>query len=185
MPEEFSDIELIEKYLNNNTAAFDILYSRYRRQLYAYLNRLMPGQYALADDVFQNTWVKVIKQLPKYKHKEKFLAWVTRIAHNLAVDHFRKSKHEILAEDTESTRLFAAIGNEPWRVLDKSELSASLEKCVAKLQEEQREVFILRQNEMSFKEISKIQSVSINTALGRMQYALKNLRGCMAVWKNQ
>lgn len=185
MPDEISDKELIEKYLNNNVAAFDILYSRYRRQLYAYLNRLLPGQHALADDIFQNTWIKVIRQLPKYKHQQKFLAWVTRIAHNLAIDHFRKSKHEILSDDTESTRLFASKGNEPWRKLDTAELSASLENCVEKLQEEQREVFILRQNEMSFKEISAVQDVSINTALGRMQYAIKNLRVCMAGWKNK
>ncbi len=185
MPEEFTDFELIEKYLNNNCAAFDILYSRYRRPLYAYLNRLLPGQHALADDIFQNTWIKVVRQLPKYKHSEKFMAWVTRIAHNLAIDHFRKSKREILTEDTESSRLFAEIGNEPWRNLDTSELAKSLEICVGKLKDEQREVFILRQNDMGFKEISEIQSVSINTALGRMQYAIKNLRNCMSDWNEK
>jgi len=184
MPDKLSDIELIEKYLDNNSAAFDILYTRYRKQLYAYLNRLLPGQHSLADDIFQNTWVKVIRQLPKYRHSERFLAWITRIAHNLAIDHFRKSKKEVLSDNTEKTKLFAAVGSEPWRGLDNRELAKALENCVGKLQSEQCEVFVLRQNKMSFKEIAEIQQCSINTALGRMQYAVKNLRNCMAEWKN-
>ena len=184
MPDELSDIELIERYLNNDSAAFDILYFRYKKRLYAYLNRFLPGQHALVDDIFQNTWIKIIAQLPKYKHSQKFMAWTTRIAHNLAIDHFRKSKHEISTDNTESTTIFAAIGSEPWRALDNSELASALEGCIAKLNNEQREVFILRQNSMSFKEIAAIQKCSINTALGRMQYAVKNLRGCMAYWKD-
>jgi len=185
MADEFSDIELIEKYLNNNSAAFDILYSRYKNQLYAYLNRLLPGQHALADDIFQNTWIKVIRQLPKYNDRQRFIGWIMRIAHNLAIDHFRKSKHEILSDDTESSKLFAVIGNEPWRNLDNAELADAISGCVAKLKDEQREVFILRQDDLSFKEIAGVQSCSINTVLGRMQYAIRNLRNCMAEWKNQ
>ena len=183
MSEEFSDIELIERYLKHDSTAFDILYGRYRNQLYAYLNRLLPGQYALVDDIFQNTWIKVIRQLPKYKHNNRFIGWVMRIAHNLAIDHFRKSKHEVLSDDTESSKLFAVIGNEPWRNLDNEELGEALAGCIAELKEEQREVFILRQDDLSFKEIAEIQSCSINTALGRMQYAIKNLRNCMTIWK--
>ena len=184
MSEEFSDIELIERYLKHDSRAFEILYGRYRNQLYAYLNRLLPGQYALVDDIFQNTWIKVIRQLPKYKHSNRFIGWVMRIAHNLAIDHFRKSKNEFLSDDTEASTLFAASGSEPWRNLDNEELGEALENCILKLKEEQREVFILRQNELSFKEIAEIQSCSINTALGRMQYAVRNLRKCMAVWKS-
>lgn len=183
MPEELSDIQLIEKFLECDSASFDILYARYRNQLYAYLNRLLPGQHALVDDIFQNTWIKVIRQLPKYKDSQRFMGWVMRIAHNLAIDHFRKSKHEILTEDTEGSKLFAVIGNEPWRKLDNAELADALARCTAKLKEEQREVFILRQDEFSFKEIAEIQECSINTALGRMQYAISNLRNCMAEWK--
>jgi len=185
MADEFSDIELIEKYLDGDSASFDLLYERYKKQLYAYLNRLLPGQHALADDVFQNTWVKVIRQLPKYKDSQKFIGWAMRIAHNLAIDHFRKSKHEVLSDDTESSRLFSVIGNEPWRKLDNAELAEAIGGCVSKLKEEQREVFILRQDDLSFKEISEIQSCSINTALGRMQYAIRNLRNCMAEWKDR
>jgi RNA polymerase sigma-70 factor (ECF subfamily) len=183
MTYEFSDIELIEKYLGGDSEAFDALYSRYRKQLYAYLNRLIPGQYALVDDIFQNTWVKVIRQLPKYHDKQRFIAWIMRIAHNLAIDHFRKFKNEILSDDTESSGLYAVSGDEPWRNLDSAELMDAIGECVAKLKEEQREVFILRQDDLSFKEIAAVQSCSVNTALGRMQYAIRNLRKCLSHWK--
>ena len=163
--------------------AFDALYARYRRRLYAYVNRVLPGQSAVADDVFQKTWLKALKQLGAYKHSERFLPWLTRIAHNLAVDHFRKGKREVLSEDTEGSALFADTEKEPWRNLDNRELGKAIEECVGKLKEEQREVFILRQDEISFKEIAVIQDCSINTALGRMQYALRNLRECMSDWK--
>ena len=180
---ETPDIELIERYLDGDLAAFDMLYAKYKRRLYAYVNRLLSGRSAVADDVFQATWIKALNQLGRYKHSERFLAWLTRIAHNLAIDHFRRSKREFLSEDTESTRLFAALESEPWRDLDNRELAKSIENCVSKLKEEQREVFILRQDEVSFKEIAAIQDCSINTALGRMQYALRNLRECMSSWK--
>jgi len=181
---ESSDQELIKSYLNDDASAFDILYERYKRRLYSYLNRLMPQRSALVDDVFQQTWIKVIRRLPKYKDNEKFQAWLTRIAHNVAVDHFRKEKNEILLEDTEKSKLFAAVGYEPWRELENAELGKAIEGCLAKLPDEQREVFILRQDEMGFKEIAKVQECSINTALGRMQYALRNLRNCMGYWKS-
>ena len=183
MSEEFSDLELIERYLNHDSTAFDVLYARYRNQLYAYLNRLLPGQFSLVDDIFQNTWIKVIRQLPKYKDNNRFIGWIMRIAHNLAIDYFRKTKHEVLSAETEATKLFAVTGREPWRNLDNEELGKAITGCITKLKEEQREVFILRQDEFSFKEIAEIQSCSINTALGRMQYAIRNLRNCMASWK--
>lgn len=180
---ESSDIELIETYLDGDSSGFDILYERYKRRLYSYLNRLMPTRGALVDDVFQQTWIKVLRRLPKYKDTERFQAWLTRIAHNVAVDHFRKEKNEVLLEDTEKSKLFAAVGNEPWRDLDNSELGKAIEGCLAKLPDEQREVFVLRQDEVSFKEIARLQRCSINTALGRMQYALRNLRNCMGSWR--
>jgi len=180
---ETPDVELIERYLDGDLAAFDMLYAKYKRRLYAYVNRLLSGRSAVADDVFQATWIKALNQLERYKHSERFLAWLTRIAHNLAVDHFRRTKREVLNEDTESTRLFAALEREPWRDLDNRALAKAIENCVSKLKEEQREVFILRQDEVSFKEIAAIQDCSINTALGRMQYALRNLRECMSSWK--
>jgi len=183
MTPESNDIELIESYLNGDAEAFDILYERYKRRLYSYLNRLLPNRHTLADDVFQQTWIKVLKQLPKYKDNERFHGWLTRIAHNVAIDHFRKEKNEVLLEDTESSNLFAAVGSEPWRELDNVELGKAIAECLAKLVNEQREVFVLRQDGFSFKEIAKLQGCSINTALGRMQYALRNLRNCMGYWR--
>lgn len=185
MSEEFSDIELIEKYLANDCDAFEVLYNRYRKQLYAYLNRLLPGQHALADDIFQQTWIRVIRRLPEYKDSQKFLAWVMRISHNLTIDHFRKNKREFIYEDTENDKLFSSDSFLPWMDLDREELAIALDGCIAKLNDEQREVFLMRQEEISFKEIAEIQSSSINTALGRMQYALRNLRNCMQSWKKQ
>lgn len=183
MSAEFSDIELIERYLANDYDAFDILYNRYRKQLYAYLNRLLPGQHSVADDVFQQTWIKVIRRLPDYKDSQKFLAWLMRISHNLTIDHFRKNKREFLCEDNDNEAIFVSDTMQPWMELDREELSEALNGCVEKLSPEQREVFLLRQEELGFKEIAEIQNTSINTALGRMQYALRNLRICMESWK--
>lgn len=185
MSEEFSDIELIERYLANDYDAFNILYNRYRRQLYGYLNRLLPGQHSVADDIFQQTWIKVIRRLPDYQDNQKFLAWVMRISHNLAIDHFRRNKRELLCDDNTEEMLFSSDKMQPWMELDRSELAAALDGCVGKLQPEQREVFLLRQEDVGFKEIAEIQGTSINTALGRMQYALRNLRHCMESWKKK
>ena len=177
------DNKLIEIFLDDDLDAFNTLYERYRRQMYAYLNRVVPGQHALIDDIFQQTWIKVIHQLPKYRSENKFLAWIMRIAHNLAIDYFRKSKHEILQEDTEEKMLFSSKDDEPWRQLDSEELGELLEKCINKLPPEQREVFLLRQDELSFKEITEIQNCSINTVLGRMHYATQNLRHQLAEYR--
>ena len=182
MSEEISDLELIEKYLADDSKAFDILYNRYRRQLYAYLNGLLPGQHSVADDIFQQTWIKVIRRLPDYKDSQKFLAWVMRISHNLTIDYFRKNKREVVCDDAENEYLFSSDSNQPWMKLDREELAEALGGCVEKLHPEQREVFLLRQEGLGFKEIGKIQGSSINTALGRMQYALRNLRNCMHGW---
>ena len=85
------DYSLIKLYLGGNAGQFDILYERYKRQIYSYLNKMLPGQSAAADDLFQQTWIKIIRQLPRYENKQRFLAWAMRIAHNLAIDHFRKN----------------------------------------------------------------------------------------------
>ena len=183
MPDDLSDLELIERYLKNDNKAFEVLYERYRKQLYSYLTRMLSGQHALVDDIFQKTWIKIIKTLPNYRHRERFMAYAARIAHNLAIDHFRKTKREALTENTETTTAFASPNSEPWREMDNEELAESLNRCIEKLNREQKEVFTLRQNGMSFKEIASLQECSINTALGRMQYAIKNLRLCLSDWK--
>jgi RNA polymerase sigma-70 factor, ECF subfamily len=179
--DQADDRELIARYLDDDDAAsFNQLYERYRKQLYAYLNRLLSGQQAVADDLFQQSWIRVVRQLPHYRHREKFLAWLMRIAHNLAMDHYRRSRHESPQEDFDNREWFSPSGDEPWRHIERSELGRILDGCIAKLTPEQREVFLLRQEEVAFREIAGIQDCSINTALGRMQYALRNLQRCLA-----
>ena len=151
------DAKLIERYLEGDLKAFDELYEKYKKRLYAYVNRVVPGQSAVADDVFQMTWIKALKQLHAYKHNEKFLAWMTRIAHNLAVDHFRKTRKEVSGEEMPEAAFTAGGDKTPWKTLDNRELAAALENCVEKLKAEQREVFVLRQEEFSFKEIAAVQ----------------------------
>jgi RNA polymerase sigma-70 factor, ECF subfamily len=181
--EEFSDVQLIEKYLSGDCGAFDILYDKYKKQLYSYLNRLLPQQAAQIDDIFQQTWIRVIKKLPMYNDKQKFLAWIMRISHNLTIDYFRKSKNELLTEKSDDNILFSSDESQPWMGMDRAELSLALDKGIAELNSEQREVFLLRQEDISFNEIAEIQGVSINTALGRMQYAIKKLQKHLKEWK--
>ncbi len=170
-----SDDELITAYLQGDDNAFDGLYERYKRQLYSYLNRLFGGQHAQIDDVFQQTWVKIIDKLPHYRSRQRFVAWAFRIAHNLAMDYYRKVGRQGVVVTDESLH-DVEISNEPWSSIDRRELKEIIDRAVESLSPELREVFLLRQEKISFKEIADIQSCSINTALGRMQYAMKRLQ---------
>ncbi len=186
LKKELSDSELINSFLKDELYAFEALYERYRKQLYAYLYRLLPGQHALVEDIFQQTWIKVINQLHGYRHNQKFLAWVIRISHNLAIDHFRKTKREGQNDfGDDKNPLLSDEKYEPWKNIDRAELSEALEDCMRKLPADQREVFLLRQDDISFKEIAEIQKCSINTALGRMQYALRNMQKQLSEWNNK
>ncbi len=181
-PDEF----LIKGFLAGDAGDFNILYERYRKPLYAYLNRMMPGKHAVIDDVFQQTWIKVVRKLPKYKCQQKFLAWIIRIAHNLAVDQFRRNKRQDDSVPVEERREeLLSDSAEPWRSLDREEMARILKWALDQLNPELKEVFLLRQEELSFKEIAAVQGCSINTVLGRMQYALRNLRKLLTEWKAQ
>jgi len=180
---EISDIELIKRYVRNDLSAFDLLYERYKRQLYAYIIRMLTGNKALADDIFQQAWIKIIANLEKYRDNERFLPWAMRISHNLSVDHFRKYKNEIVQDFSENPQVCPSFDYKFWNNIDRKELSDEIENCIGKLPSDQKEVFCLRQDELSFKEISEIQKCSINTALGRMQYALRNLQNCLSRWR--
>ena len=177
------DEALIQAYLAGDVRSFDTLYARYKRPLYAYLNR-MTGNHALADALFQQTWLRVIRKLEKYESKQKFFAWLTMIAHNLAIDHFRKEKTASeLPLDDENIAVSEPVSHtEPWMKLHNRELEKALRKATETLTAEQKEVFLLRQQGISFKEIAEVQNCSINTVLGRMQYALKNLRKQLNEW---
>ncbi len=171
------DEDLIKRYLDGDQSSFNELYLKYKRQLYSYLNKMLPGQASLVDDLFQKTWVKIIANLEKYKSQQKFLAWAMRIAHNIAIDHFRKEKNFAYAEEFDVDRNdYGNNKNEPWREMADDELRKILANALGELSLEQREVFLLRQKGVSFKEIAGMQKGSINTVLARMQYAMKKLK---------
>ena len=178
--EDRSDYELITDYLAGDESAFETLYHRYRKVLYAYLCGLLPGRQAEADEVFQLAWIKVVDQLKNYRDQGYFTAWLFRLARNLLIDRIRKNKHiaSMVDLDREDVPQVAApAGTEPWRELDEADLGRAIRNALADLPREQREVFLMRSHgELPFKEIAKVQQCSINTVLARMQYALKHLR---------
>ena len=180
-----SDRELVGAYLGGDARAFDQLYERYRRPLYGYLNQLVPGRAALADDLFQQTWVKVLDALPRSQDQQKFIGWMFRIAHNLAMDNFRTSgtgrgEGDVALEEIEE--VIAHEGMDAAELVADGELRAALAEVIGRLGPEQKEVLLLRQQGIPFKEIAEIQKTSINTVLGRMHYAVQNIRKELREW---
>ena len=179
--EDRSDKDLIESYLQGDQNAFDVLYERYRRPLYSYLNKMLPAQNATVDDLYQKTWMKAVKNLGRYQDRQTFYAWLVRIAHNNAIDLFRKEQKR-QSVDIEDIPL-ADKGGEPWKDMANSELAKAIQEAVEKLPDEQKEVFLLRQDKVAFKEIAEIQGCTLNTVLGRMHYAVNRLRVLLREWK--
>jgi len=174
--------ELIRNYLNGNHSSLQTLIERHKNRLYSYIF-LMVKDKQLADDVFQDTYVKVINtlKLGNYKDEGKFIQWVMRIAHNLIIDHFRKSKKVSFVDSHNSdfdifdTIRFTDPSIEEQLVLN--QIHSDVRKLLQFLPDEQKEVIQLRcYSGLSFKDIAEHTEVSINTALGRMRYALINLR---------
>jgi len=177
---EKTDIELIEEFAAGSEQAFEILYHRHKRQLYGFLHRLLQGNHSEIDEVFSETWIKVLDKLPKYKDQGRFSAWLFKMSRNIFIDRLRREKHwkfaVALDNDDVNLQLVGSKMLEPDLEIEFSEISRAVETGLDKLPLEQREVFLLRQQNLAFKEIAEIQNCSINTVLGRMQYALKNLR---------
>lgn len=173
MSRTVADSDLISRCRDGDEDAFEGLYHRYRLQLYSYLNKLFPGRSALADDLFQETWLKALDGLARYRHQQRFVSWLFRIAHNLAVDHIRR---ESRLEDVPVDETLEAPTRVPWEALDDEQLRTRVEHAIGELSDEQREVVLLRQQGIPFKEIAAIQRVSINTVLGRMHYAVRKLK---------
>ena len=180
-----SDKELIERYQDGDVHSFELLIGRYQKQVYSYILTLVKDK-QLADDVFQDTFVKVIQTVKSkgYKDDGRFVQFAMRIAHNLVIDHFRKENRIPTVES--SSEDYNYIDNVP--ITDASveqgmivdQVHSDLHRMIAFLPDEQREVLRMRIfDDMSFKDIADIINVSINTALGRMRYALINLRKMM------
>jgi len=177
-----NDQELVQAYIKGDSSAIEILINRHRSKVYTYILLTIKNQ-QLAEDLFQETFIKVIQSLRagKYKDNGRFLSWVIRIAHNLVIDHFRKEKqmNSISNDDTEvdlfNSKKFSDKNVEE-RIIG-NQIRAELRTLINELPDDQREVVLLRHyGELSFKEIADQTNVSINTAPGRMRYALINLR---------
>ncbi|MVN22590.1 RNA polymerase sigma factor [Mucilaginibacter arboris] len=181
---ETSDQELINLYISGNEAGLTELIRRYQSKIYTSIYLLVKDEY-LAEDIFQDTFIKVINTLKagKYNEEGKFLPWVARIAHNLVIDHFRREKRTPLVNNGEDFDIFEVLGQYDESAEDKmvrEQTYIDLKKLIHLLPSEQKEVLIMRHyGDLSFKQIADITDVSINTALGRMRYALNNLRRMM------
>ncbi len=180
---EMSDEQLALLYADGNNKAFDILLSRVQNKLFSYIFCMVKNE-ELANDLFQETFIKAIMRLKdgKYKDQGKFLFWVTRIAHNVIIDYFRdvKSSHIVdgpKENDLGVIRSDSVLETDREKALVNEQVLKDVRQLMDALPDVQREVVYMRYyQEMSFKEIAKITGVSINTSLGRMRYALINLR---------
>ncbi len=176
-----SDQELIACYLEGNERAFEELLRRHKQKIYTSIYLFVKEQ-SLAEDIFQDVFIKIIDTLRKgkYNHEGKFVQWAMRIAYNMCVDYFRRNKRRPTVAPTDSFDIFDVLSlkeDDAQTHIIKSETHKKIRQLVDMLPPEQREVVILRHYaDMSFKEISKLTRVSINTALGRMRYALINIR---------
>ncbi len=176
-----SDQELVEEYMQGNEESLRVLINRHKSQIYSTIYLLVKDE-TLAEDVFQETFMKVVNTLKKGKYSErgKFLPWVTRIARNLVIDYFRKTNKMPTVTDGDGYDMLSNIEvtecNREDEIIE-GQTREKIRDLIQTLPEKQREVLVLRQYaELSFKEIAEITNVSINTALGRMRYALINMR---------
>ena len=178
------DRALIAQFQQGDQRAFEILFARHRDQVYTKLY-LLVRDHDVAADLFQDVFIKVVDVLRggKYNEEGKFLPWVLRIAHNAGIDHFRRQKKMPMSRGTEDYDLLGGIQEDGLNREDEliaERITDDVRQLVEMLPEEQREVVVMRMyKEMSFKDIAEATGVSINTALGRMRYALINLRKLM------
>jgi RNA polymerase sigma-70 factor (ECF subfamily) len=175
------DSTLVSNYINGDEKAIEILIKRHQQRLFSFIYSKVKDR-DVTEDVFQDTFIKVIRTLKKgnYNEEGKFLPWVVRISHNLVIDHFRKSNRMPTFKNTDEFDIFSVLGDGTLNaesVIIREQIYADVKGLINELPEEQKQVLIMRMyNDMSFNEISENTGVSINTALGRMRYALINLR---------
>ncbi len=179
---DLTDQELIKQFTNGKQSSLEILINRYKNRVYTYIFLIVKKQ-EVADDIFQDTFIKVINSLKnnKYTDNGKFISWVTRIAHNLVIDYFRKEKKlNIKSNMNGEIDLFNSQKFSEKTIEDNlidNQISQDIKAIIEELPYEQREIILMRHYmNLSFKEIAEETGVSINTALGRMRYAIINLR---------
>ena len=177
-----NDQELVQAYIQGDQSAIESLINKHRSKVYTYILLTIKNQ-QLAEDLFQETFIKVIQSLRggKYRDNGRFLSWVIRIAHNLIIDHFRKEKQmNSLSNDDTEVDLFNSkklSDDNIEELIINTQIKTEIRILISELPDDQREVVLLRHyGGLSFKEIAEQTDVSINTALGRMRYALINLR---------
>lgn len=177
-----SDEQLVILYAKGNNAAFDILLERYKSNIHSYIYFIVRNK-ELTEDIFQETFVKVIMTIKQGRYTEagKFKAWITRIAHNLIIDNFRQERNEnTISNDDVEVDLFNNVKLCDGTVEDSlvhNQVLSDIRKLIKHLPDSQREVLEMRYyKDLSFKEIADLTGVSINTALGRMRYAILNMR---------
>lgn len=185
---EWNDQDLVKSYVGGNEVALQFLLEKHQSQIFHYILSKIKNR-DLSNDIFQDTFIKVIRTLKSgnYNEEGKFLPWVMRIAHNLVIDHFRReSKVRMISEsssNTEEFNILSVIRDEGLNVeqqISKNELEAQVSNFIDYLPESQRDILMMRiYQDMSFKEIAQIKEISINTALGRMRYAVMNIRKMM------
>lgn len=178
---QLQDALLVKKYVEGDENALTVLINRHQSKIFGFIYSKIPDR-DISNDIFQDTFIKVIRTLKSQSYNEegKFLPWVMRIAHNLIIDHFRKNKKMPMFRETEEFSIFSVMTDDSLTVENKiirDQVEVDLKKVIEELPADQKEVLVMRMyQDMSFKEISEVTGVSINTALGRMRYALMNMR---------
>lgn len=178
---QIPDALLVRNYVEGDENALTILINRHQSKIFGFIYSKISDR-DISNDIFQDTFIKVIKTLKSrsYNEEGKFLPWVMRIAHNLIIDHFRKNKKMPMYRETEEFSIFSIMSDDSLTIenkIIKEQVEMDLRKLIEELPADQKEVLVMRMyQDMSFKEISEITGVSINTALGRMRYALMNMR---------
>ncbi len=178
---QIPDALLVKNYMAGDESALATLINRHQSKIYGFIYSKISDR-DLSDDVFQDTFIKVIKTLKSnsYNEEGKFLPWVMRIAHNLIIDHFRRNKKMPMFRETEEFSIFSIMSDNSSTIENQmitEQVEKDLKKLIEELPNDQKEVLVMRiYQDLSFKEISELTGVSINTALGRMRYALMNLR---------
>ena len=179
--ELISDATLVSSYINGDESSLEVLIKRHKQRIYSFIYSKVFDR-DIAEDVFQDTFIKVIRTLKRGKYNEegKFLPWVMRIAHNLVIDHFRKSNRMPKFDNGGEFSIFSVLSDSSLnaeKAIIKDQVESDVRRLIEELPSDQKEVLVMRMyQDMSFKEISERTGVSINTALGRMRYALINMR---------